>query len=157
MKTLRTLALAGALAVSFGIAAQAQAPRAQVGTLACNVAAGQGLVFGSTRQVACTYTKANGQVERYNGEINRYGVDIGFTRPTQMMWAVLAATNAPPGTLAGKYVGVTAGGTVGAGGQVNVLIGGNANTVSLQPVSVEGGLGLNLAAGVAEINLIQVQ
>jgi hypothetical protein len=40
---------------------------------------------------------------------------------------------------------------VGAG--ANVLIGGGNKQVSLQPVSVEGNVGLNVAAGLAEVTL----
>ena len=43
--------------------------------------------------------------------------------------------------------------TVGAGAGANVLVGGSNRTVSLQPVSVQGQTGLNLAAGVAELTL----
>jgi hypothetical protein len=35
----------------------------------------------------------------------------------------------------------------------NVLLGGNSNTIALQPVSVQAQAGLNLAAGVAALTL----
>jgi hypothetical protein len=40
---------------------------------------------------------------------------------------------------------------VGAG--ANVLVGGFHNSIALQPVSIEGQNGLNVAAGVAELSL----
>ncbi len=58
-----------------------------------------------------------------------------------------------PGSLGGTYVGVTGGAAVGFGGGANVLIGGFNDSVSLQPVSVEGSMGVNVAGGVASISL----
>ncbi len=81
-------------------------------------------------------------------------MDIGYTNAATMMWAVLAGTSTlPPGTLAGNYGGVSAAVTPGIGGAANVLVGGSNRTVSLQPVSVEGNTGLNLAAGVGSLVL----
>jgi len=57
----------------------------------------------------------------------------------------------PPGALGGEYAGPTAQGTVGVG--ANVLLGGSSNQITLQPVSVEGSVGLNAAAGVAAMSL----
>lgn len=156
MKHLRHLlvasAAAAALAVS-AIPANAQT-RVAAGTLSCSVAPGVSFVFGSTRQVNCIYYGSNGIAERYIGEISRWGVDLGYTNAATMMWAVLAPTSTiPPGTLAGNYAGVSAAVTPGIGGAANVLVGGSGRTVSLQPVSVDGNTGLNLAAGVGELIL----
>ena len=71
-----------------------------------------------------------------------------------MVWSVVAPTlNPAPGSLSGSYGGVTASATVGIGVGANVLVGGSNNTVSLQPVSVEGGTGLNVAGGFASMSL----
>ena len=43
--------------------------------------------------------------------------------------------------------------TVGAGVGANVLVGGSNRTVTLQPISVQGQAGLNLAVGVAGLDL----
>ncbi|MEO8321348.1 MAG: DUF992 domain-containing protein, partial [Bradyrhizobium sp.] len=43
--------------------------------------------------------------------------------------------------------------SVGIGGGGNFLVGGPANTFSLQPLSVQGQTGLNVAAGIADIEL----
>jgi hypothetical protein len=138
--------------------AGAQGGRVSAGTLSCSVAPGVSFVFGSTRRVNCIYYGANGVAERYIGEIDRWGIDIGYTNAATMMWAVLAGTKAlPPGTLAGKYGGVSAAVTPGVGGAANVLVGGSNRTVSLQPVSVEGNTGLNLAAGVGALILHRPQ
>ncbi len=58
-----------------------------------------------------------------------------------------------PGSLAGNYGGVTAGATVGVGLGANVLVGGSNNSIALQPLSIEGNTGLNVAAGIADITL----
>ena len=47
--------------------------------------------------------------------------------------------------------GVTAQATVGVGVGANVLIGGFDKSITLQPLSVEGNTGLNLAAGIGAI------
>ena len=111
MKTVRNILVAAAAAAAFAataLPASAQA-RVSAGTLSCSVAPGVSFVFGSTRQVRCIYYGTNGVAERYIGEINRWGVDIGYTNAATMMWAVLAGTGAlPAGTLAGDYAGVSA-------------------------------------------------
>ena len=126
-----------------------------VGTLRCDVAGGVGFVFGSTREVNCVYSPPQGNSERYRGEIRRYGVDLGFTTASVMLWGVLASTGSlQPGALAGTFVGVSAGATVGIGGAANLLVGGGDRSVSLQPLSIEGSTGLNIAAGVGELRLV---
>jgi hypothetical protein len=49
--------------------------------------------------------------------------------------------------------GATASATVGVGLGANVLIGGLDKSIALQPLSVEGNRGLNVAAGVGAISL----
>lgn len=124
-----------------------------VGSMSCNVAGGVGFVFGSSRTLNCLFTRTDGTAERYEGTIRRYGVDIGFTRESTIVWAVLAPGTLAQGALAGDYAGPTAQGTVGVGVGANVLLSGNTNQVTLQPVSVEGSVGLNAAAGVAALSL----
>ena len=147
-----------AAAASLGFAAQAQAADAggvKVGILTCNVSSGWGLVFGSSKQLNCTFAPKPDRVENYVGKINKYGVDVGYQKGGVMAWAVLAPTaDLAPGSLAGGYGGVTAGGTVGVGASANALVGGSNKTISLQPLSVEGATGLNIAAGVASIDLV---
>jgi Protein of unknown function (DUF992) len=141
---------AGALAS--GTPAQAQGVRA--GTLTCNVSSGFGFVFGSSRSVNCTFAPAGGPPQHYVGSIDKFGVDIGYTKGGVLVWTVLAPTTSPaPGSLAGSYGGATASATAGVGVGANVLVGGSNHTVSLQPLSIEGNTGLNVAAGVAALTL----
>lgn len=136
-------------------ATPAPASGVQVGSLTCNVAGGFGFVLGSSRSVNCTFNSAGGgPPQRYTGSIDKFGVDIGYVQGGVLIWGVFAPTaNLAPGSLAGSYGGVTASATVGVGVGANVLIGGSANSISLQPVSIEGTTGLNVAGGVAAMTL----
>jgi hypothetical protein len=139
---------------AFALAAPGHAQGVRAGTLSCNVASGFGFVFGSSRSLNCTFSGAGGHYERYLGTISRFGVDIGYTQGGVLVWAVVAPTTTPAScALAGNYGGATAQATAGVGAGANVLVGGNANSISLQPVSIEGTTGLNVAAGIAEISL----
>ena len=127
----------------------------KAGILTCDVNSGWGFVFGSTRDLRCTYTDNNGTVEQYTGHIDKVGVDLGYHAGGVMAWAVLAPTaNVADGALAGSYGGVTGGLAFGVGASANVLVGSDSGqTISLQPLSLEGMTGVNLAAGLAQIVL----
>src|SRR5215831_13443484 len=148
-------AAAVALAVALAGPASAQAPqRAKVGTLTCDISAGIGLIITSQKQVQCLFTPAEpGPREVYVGVIRKFGLDIGATAGGEMVWAVYAPTASRFGALAGNYSGARAEATVGAGLGANVLVGGSDRTIALQPLSVQGQAGLNVAAGVAELVL----
>jgi hypothetical protein len=144
---------AAALAVTATIPAEAQPRRVQVGTLACSISAGVGLVVASQRNVSCNFQPDNGPPEAYTGTMTRVGVDVGFTTGGAMVWGVFADTNRFAGMLNGTYAGATAEATAGAGVGANVLIGGSNRSVALQPLSVQGQVGLNVAAGVGALEL----
>ena len=127
---------------------------ANVGSLTCNVAGGIGFVFGSSKDLSCIFTRTDGIAERYTGSIKKFGIDVGFTKEAQMVWLVFAPGSIAPGALAGNYAGGTVSGTVGVGAGANVLIGGSSQQVTLQPVSVEGSIGLNVAAGIGAVELV---
>ena len=85
-------------------------------------------------------------------------VDIGYVQSAVIVWAVFAPTaDVAPGALAGDYGGVTAGASIAVGLGANVLIGGSTKQIALQPLSVEGNQGLNVAAGIASISLKAAQ
>ena len=129
----------------------------KVGNLTCNVSSGFGFVFGSTRGLNCTFAGPLG-VEYYTGAINKFGVDIGYTTGGVIIWTVIAPTaQLAPGSLAGSYAGATASATVGVGIGANALIGGSGNTIALQPLSIEGNQGLNVAGGIGAISLAPVR
>src|SRR5262245_30975066 len=152
-------AIIGAAALAAVVAAPAAAQqRAKVGTLTCDISAGIGLIIGSQKQVQCLFTPSEpGPREVYVGAIRKFGLDLGATTGGEMVWSVYAPTTGRVAALAGNYAGATAEATVGAGVGANVLVGGSDRTVALQPVSVQGQTGLNVAAGVAELELQPVR
>src|ERR1700760_2652628 len=126
----------------------------KAGMLTCQVASGWGFLFGSRRDLHCTYSGSNGHTDKYAGKNSKFGIDIGYLKSGVLIWAVLApTTDLKAGALAGDYGGATAGATAGVGANANVLIGGSTKAISLQPVSVEGDKGINIAAGIAAISL----
>jgi hypothetical protein len=134
--------------------AAAQPARVAAGSLTCDVSAGFGVIVGSRKAVNCTFAPAQpGPVEYYSGTITKVGVDIGATTAGVIVWLVYAPTGRPIGALQGSYVGATGEATIGVGLGANVLIGGSNRTVALQPVSIQGQQGLNVAGGVAELAL----
>jgi len=146
--------LAIAAAVALPIPVSAQANRTKVGTLSCDISGGIGLIITSKKDLTCMFTPSQpGPREVYVGSITKFGLDLGATAGGEMVWAVYAPSSRKFGALAGNYGGATAEATVGAGLGANVLVGGSDRTVALQPVSVQGQAGLNVAAGVAELRL----
>ena len=153
-KLLVCAALVGGLGLGASAQAQDRSAGVKVGTLSCHEAAGWGFVFGSSRAVRCIYTGAGGRTERYEGSISKFGVDIGYQQSGVLIWAVVAPTeHISPGALDGHYGGATAEATAGVGVGANVLIGGSERSIALQPLSIEGATGLNIAAGIGEITL----
>ena len=131
------------------------AARIRAGTLTCDVAPGIGFIIGSRRQVFCNFMPdLPGPPQAYEGLFTRVGLDIGVTGGGVMVWLVFTGTSNPgPGFLAGEYVGASGEATFAAGLGANVLIGGSNQTVALQPVSVSGQVGLNLAIGIGDLML----
>jgi hypothetical protein len=147
--------MAGLLCAAFSGPGAAAEGGVKAGYLKCDVEGNVSFIFGSSRDIHCTYTPdAKGRVDRYSGTIDKYGVDIGYRENGVMLWAVIAPTSdVGPGALAGNYGGVT--GSVAAvyGVGANALIGGSKDSIVLQPVSVEGIEGLNIAAGIGILKL----
>jgi len=137
--------------------ADAQPSRVQVGTLACSVSAGIGLIVGSQRNVSCNFQPDGGPPEAYTGTMTVIGLDVGFTTGSAIVWGVFAGTNRYVGMLAGTYAGGTAQATAGVGVGANALVGGSNNSVALQPLSVQGQVGLNAAAGIGALTLRYAQ
>ncbi len=149
---LASAAIAGTMLVA---AAPAQAESGvKVGTLTCNVAPGWGFVVGSSRRLKCVFSPTKYHAERYIGSISKFGVDIGYKNSATLIWAVFnPSDHLGPGALQGHYGGVTASATVGVGIGANALIGGSHHTVTLQPLSIEGNTGVNVAAGIGTLDL----
>jgi uncharacterized protein DUF992 len=126
----------------------------QAGVLECRGSGSIGFVIGSVHEFTCVFRAAAGPVFPYHGIVRKVGLDLGVTEGSVLGWAVFAPTrDIGPGDLAGSYAGVTAGAAVGVGGNANVLVGGSNSSISLQPLSLQGQTGLNLAVGVAALEL----
>jgi hypothetical protein len=154
---LRQYLVAGAAILAMGASALATPAKAdstvKAGVLTCHVDSGWGFIFGSSRDLKCNYS-GSGRNEHYSGHIAKYGVDIGYLQGGVIVWGVLAPTTTlAAGALAGDYGGATGGASVGVGVDANVLVGGFDKSITLQPVSVGGDKGLNVAAGIAAVSL----
>jgi Protein of unknown function (DUF992) len=134
--------------------AQIPAEHVQAGTLTCDISGGIGFIIGSQKAINCSFVPlVSGPPEFYSGTISKLGIDLGGTRSGVMVWAVYAPTSRMQGFLAGTYGGASAEVTVGTGIGANILVGGSFHTVELQPFTVQQQTGINVAAGVAEIEL----
>jgi len=131
--------------------------RIELGELECFVDAGTGFIIGSQKDISCVFTsyKSKDIVDNYFGVINKFGLDIGSTEESYIKWIVVAPTESQftKGFMQGDYVGAQASATFAVGLGANVLVGGSSKTFALQPVSLQTQKGLNIAAGVAEIEL----
>jgi hypothetical protein len=140
------------------LAPQAHAQQNQgvaMGVLRCDVAGGVSFLFGSTRDVTCAYERpGNKPIEHYTGVIHKYGVDIGYLKSGVIVWGVVAPTNdVATGGLAGDYGGINGTLAAGYGVGANALLGGYKDSIALQPLSVEGVKGINIAAAVVNLTL----
>ncbi len=143
----------GLVAAAAATAMPAQAAHIEIGFLTCKVSGGIGFVFGSSKELECNFKGPHGS-EAYHGSIKRFGLDLGFTDGSKIVWTVFAPSNdVPAGAIAGNYAGVSAEATAGLGVGANALLGGSSKSIALQPLSVSGQEGLNIAVGVAEISL----
>jgi hypothetical protein len=155
------LALAAlAIVLASPASSQTQSPTGtNVGALTCRTGPSIGLIFGSRQKMACRFVP-NGPYppEAYVGIMNSIGLDVGITAGGVMAWGVFAPNTGPMrGKLAGTYVGASAGIGVGVGVGANLLFGGTGRSIALQPLSVEGSVGINLSLGVSGLTLASAE
>jgi len=151
---MKKIALAALVALGLTAApALASKDGVKIGVLTCDVSGGVGLIIGSKKSVDCVFEGTVGSRERYKGSIGKFGLDVGVTGKGVMAWAVFAPGQVSRGALAGKYVGASAEASVAVGLGANVLVGGSNKSIALQPLSVQAQTGLNIAAGVASLQL----
>ena len=148
--------LAAAMQVASLAGAQAQQPmqRVQVGVLECRGGASVGFVVGSVTNLGCVLRAEGMPEDRYVATIRKVGLDLGITQESALAWGVYApVARLGPGDLSGNYAGAQGSASVGVGVGGNVLVGGSANSIALQPLSVQGQTGLNVAAGLESLEL----
>ncbi len=143
-----------ALSAATMLAGAGTAKAAQIGLLECNVAPGVGLIITSRRALACRFSRHHRPTDYYVGTITHYGLSIGVTTGGRITWGVFAATGeVGHRALAGDYAGASANVTVGLGLGANALVGGNAGSIGLQPLSINTQTGLNITAGITGLTL----
>jgi hypothetical protein len=138
------------------IEAYAQQPinRVQVGVLECRGGASVGFIVGSVTNLGCVLRIEGLLEDRYVATIRKVGLDLGITEETSLAWGVYApVARLGPGDLSGNYAGAQGSATLGVGVGGNVLVGGSNNSIALQPLSVQGQVGLNVAAGLESLEL----
>jgi Protein of unknown function (DUF992) len=158
IRNVARLTAAAALAALIASPAMAQSS-VKVGTLTCDVSAGVGMIISQKQMMTCVFAPANGgPPDKYIGRIDQFGLALGAVNQGTLVWGVIAPTSGlPSGALAGSYGGVGAQATAGAGLGANVLVGGAGRSFSLQPLSIQGQTGVNIAAGVTTVTLTHVQ
>ena len=153
---MRKFGLLAAMLICVAVTTPARAD-VEVGTLSCRSSSASTYIIVSGQPFRCVFTPSNGgPVHYYQALIHRFGAQVGFSNDVALGWTVFAPTpRLGPGSLAGGYGGLSAGAAVGVGGSANGLVGG-AYSVTLQPFSVQGELGLNVVATVTGLELQSV-
>ncbi len=155
----RSVILAGVAMITLvtslaGARAQQPMDRVQVGVLECRGGASIGFVVGSVTNLGCVLHVSGMPEDRYIATIRKVGVDLGITQESALAWGVYAPTaRLGPGDLSGTYAGAQGSASVGVGVGGNVLVGGSENSIALQPLSVQGQVGVNVAAGLESLEL----
>ena len=152
----RSLMSAAITAVTLSTGAFAQQPMqpVQVGILECRGGASIGFVIGSVTNLGCVLRAEGMPEDRYVATVRKVGLDLGITQESALAWGVFApVARLGHGDLSGNYVGAQGSASVGVGLGGNVLVGGSANSIALQPLSVQGQIGLNVAAGLESLEL----
>jgi hypothetical protein len=150
----RTIGVALVTLIASIAGAQAQQSRVQVGVLECRGGASVGFIVGSVTNLGCVLRADGRPDEPYVATIRKVGLDIGLTQETALGWAVFAPVERlGPGDLSGNYAGAQGSASVGVGLGANVLVGGSANSIALQPLSLQGSTGVNVAVGLEGLEL----
>src|SRR6202043_2413357 len=137
-----------------GTNAQQPMQRVQVGILECRGGASIGFIVGSVTNLGCVLRVDGMPEDRYVATIRKVGVDLGITQESALAWGVYApVAQLGPGDLSGTYAGAQGSATLGVGVGGNVLVGGSNNSIALQPLSVQGQVGINVAAGLESLEL----
>jgi hypothetical protein len=151
----RRLGLVAGVASAFlALGAPHASAAVTAGTLHCQVGAGVGLLVIEEQRLLCTFHSNRGRpAEHYHGHVNKFGLEVGVTAGSIIVWAVIAATEYAPGSLAGVYVGASAEASAIFGVGANLLVGGSNKSVALQPLSVQGQVGVDIGLGISELKL----
>ena len=153
--------IAPALVLGFmlvGTPAYSQGSSIRTRVLTCRTSASVGLIVGSRQRLRCQLKTDNGKIQNYTGTIGRLGLDVGVTAGGADGMGGLgqyrqhSLRRARRRLCRGERRRI-----LGAGVGANVLVGGTRKSISLQPLSVEGQVGVNLALGIAKMTLTPVR
>ena len=152
----RVGAAVGAAMLAAGVSAPAQAAYVQAGVLTCTVQPSIGLIVIERRDMTCVFAPTNARSENYQGTLRKFGLTLGATAGGVIVWGVLTQVSGVPGrgALAGEYAGASADASLVVGAGANVLLGGSNRSFALQPLSVQGQIGLNFAIGITDLVLV---
>ena len=155
MKRILVVVALALVALASPARTKAQPSWTQVGVLTCRLNPSIGFVIAGHQSMECNYQPAGPfPPQPYEGAFNMIGLNIGVTAGGILSWTVFAPTTGmPAGALAGEYVGASADVGLGIGAGANVLVGGSGRSVALQPLSLEGSVAINVAAGVSMLTL----
>ncbi len=152
------------VATGIGLALAATPPKVEAasvvnaGVLTCTQIPGKSinLIIHSVSAVTCVFSNAAGK-EYYRGETGMgLGIDLDWNTSKTISYAVLSAgSDVRIGThsLAGRYAGGKASVSLGIGTGVQVLVGGGNDSISLQPLAIEGSTGIGAAVGLGYLYL----
>lgn len=147
-----------ALAITAGLTASsafAADNGTQIGVLTCKMDGIDNYVVYTKEEFACVYKPNTGEPQTYRGVIKQVGVNLSITKDNTMIWGVFApvADMASTDALKGTYVGGTTQVEIGGGVAANVLVGGSGQTISFQPISVNGMTGFGAALDITAFEL----
>ena len=154
MRRSSILAVVALALTAFVAGANAQQGQVQIGVLECRGGASVGFIIGSVTNLGCVLRAGNRPDDFYVATIRKVGLDLGITAESALAWGVFApVARLGPGDLSGDYAGAQGSASVGVGVGGNVLVGGSANSIALQPLSVQGQVGISIAAGLESLEL----
>ncbi len=151
-------ALCGAVLLA-AFAGGAASAGERAGALECYLSGNNITVIVENQMLDCVFQGVDERMPpaHYVGTLTKVGANLTVNGHGNIIWLVAAATgHVGPGALAGDYVGPETTVKAGVGGGGALLVGGSDNTVSLQPLEVEGGAGLGLTAGIERLTLAYV-
>ena len=153
--TKKRFALIAAFSLVFGSLGIASAEPNRVGGLTCEPSPRVGLVIVSRQIIRCVFRSSDPARHLvYSGSIRGLDFDIGAARGGTLRWVVFAPNRRiSRRALRGNYEAADGGSVSSLGLGANVLMGGTLRTIYLQPLTVEGQIGINLAAGVSNLSI----
>jgi hypothetical protein len=145
-------ALSGAaLVTAVPAPSSAEQAAANLGTLTCVVDPATKEPFGVERDLSCSFAPLVGPKADFVGVVKRLGADIAGDRKIVLAWSVLGPqADMPVNALEGRYLGNL---STDRGEGKPGLVGGAKSEITLEPLTLDPGLGDNAAISVLELDL----